>query len=194
APSNAAVDLLVDKLSEAGVRVVRIGHPARVTEQTLSKTLDAQITTHVHYHELRGLRKRMEQLRSEALKYKRRYGWQEKERRRLMMQEVRLLKSDADLLEFYIINDLLQNAGAICCTLVGSSHPVLRSRTFQTVFIDEAAQALEPACWIPILRAQRVVFAGDHQQLPPTIKSPEAAREGLAKTLFEKGIERQPHC
>src|SRR5690606_24572271 len=193
APSNAAIDLLVDKISERGLQAVRIGHPARVTEQTLSKTLDSRIATHPDFKELKGLRKRMEQLRTSALKYKRKFGYHEREQRRLMMQEVKLLKSDADMLEFHITNDILQNADAICTTLVGASHPVMRSRKFKTVFIDEAGQALEPACWIPLLRAHKVVFAGDHQQLPPTIKSIEASRQGLSTTLFEKGIARQPH-
>jgi superfamily I DNA and/or RNA helicase len=192
APSNAAVDLLVDKLSEQGLNVLRIGHPARVTEQSLSKTLDFRISVHPNYKELRNLRKRMEQLRSMAFKYKRNFGYHEKEQRRLLMQEAKLLKTDADLLEFYIVNDLLQTMEAICCTLVGSSHPVLRGKKFKTVFIDEAGQALEPANWIPLLKSERAVFAGDHQQLPPTIKSIEASRKGLAKTLFEKGINRQP--
>jgi predicted DNA helicase len=108
------------------------------------------------------------------------------------MSEAKSLKSDADTLEFYIINDLLLNCNAICSTLIGSSHPVLRGRRFKTVFIDEAAQALEPACWVPLLKSSRVVFAGDHQQLPPTIKSREAAKQGLATTLFEKAIHKQP--
>jgi len=109
-----------------------------------------------------------------------------------LRQEAKALKADADVLEFYIINDILNTSDVVACTLVGSSHPMLRGRRYKSVFIDEAAQALEPACWIPILRAERVVLAGDHQQLPPTIKSVEAAREGLAKTLFEKCIERHP--
>lgn len=188
APSNAAVDLLVDKLSEQGLSVLRIGHPARVTEQSLSKTLDAKIAAHDSFQELRSLRKRMEQLKAKAHKYKRDFGYQEKQQRRMLIQESKALKADADLLEFYIVNDLLQTTEAICATLVGASHPVLRGRKFGTLFIDEAAQALEPACWIPILRSKRVIFAGDHQQLPPTIKSPEAARLGLANTLFEKAI------
>jgi superfamily I DNA and/or RNA helicase len=192
APSNAAVDLLAEKLGDRGLNVVRIGHPARVTEQTLSKTLDARIAEHVHYPELRSLRKRMEQLKSMALKYKRNFGYHEKEQRRLLFQESKALKADADLLEFHIVNDLLQKAEVICCTLVGCSHPVLRGRKYRSAFIDEAGQALEPASWIPLLRCERVVFAGDHQQLPPTIKSNEAARAGLAVTLFEKGILKHP--
>ena len=192
APSNAAIDLLVEKLSEHGLQALRIGHPARVTEQSLSKTLDARIAAHPHFHELRALRKKMENARSMAQKYKRNFGYQEKEQRRSLFEEARALKADADVLEFYIVNDVLNNSDAICCTLVGSSHPVLRGRKFKTVFIDEAGQALEPACWIPLLKSQRVVLAGDHQQLPPTIKSHEAAVQGLSKTLFEKGIEKFP--
>jgi ATP-dependent RNA/DNA helicase IGHMBP2 len=192
APSNAAVDLLVDKLSEQGLKALRIGHPARVTEQSLSKTLDYRISAHPNYKELRNLRKQMEQVRSTAFKYKRKFGYHEKEQRKLLLQQVKLLKADADLLEFYIVNDLLQTMDAICCTLVGASHPVLRGKKFKTAFIDEAGQALEPASWIPLLKSERVIFAGDHQQLPPTIKSLDAARRGLSKTLFEKGIEQQP--
>jgi ATP-dependent RNA/DNA helicase IGHMBP2 len=192
APSNAAVDLLVDKLSELGINALRIGHPARVTEQSLGKTLDARIAAHPHYHELRSMRKRMEELRTQAFKFKRNYGWQEKNQRRLLLDESRVMKADADVLEFYIINDLLQQAQAICCTLVGASHPVLKGRKFPTAFIDEAGQALEPACWIPILKSQRVILAGDHCQLPPTIKSNEAARQGLSVTLFERLMNTKP--
>ncbi len=192
APSNAAIDLLVDKLSEAKLSVLRIGHPARVTEQSLSKTLDARIANHEHFRELRNMRRRMEQLRDTAFKYKRSFGYSERQQRKLLLQEARALKADADVLEFYIINDLLQNSDVIACTLVGASHHTLRGKRYKTVFIDEAAQALEPACWIPILRADRVVLAGDHHQLPPTVKSYEAGKAGLSKTLFEKCIQRHP--
>jgi len=192
APSNAAVDWLVDKLSELGINTLRIGHPARVTEQSLSKTLDAKIAGHPHFSELKSMRKKMEELRTQAFKYKRNYGWSEKQQRTLLLNESRALKADADVLEFYIINDLLQQAQAICCTLVGASHPVLKGRKFATAFIDEAGQALEPACWIPILKSQRVILAGDHCQLPPTIKSNEAAKRGLSITLFERLINTKP--
>lgn len=192
APSNAAVDLLVEKLSLQGLNVLRIGHPARVTEQSLSKTIDVKISEHNHFGELRALRRKMEQVRRQAGQFKRNFGQHERQERKLLREEARLLKSDADMLEFYIVNDLLNNADAICCTLVGSSHPVMKGRKFKTVFIDEAGQALEPACWIPLLKSQRVIFAGDHCQLPPTIKSKEAASQGLSRTLFEKGIEKFP--
>ena len=191
-PSNAAIDLLVEKLSELGLNVIRIGHPARVTEQTLSKTLDARIAAHSSFSELRALRKKLEHTRTAAGKFKRNFGHHEREERRMLKEKVKLLKSDADLLEFYIINDLLNKAEVIRSTLNGSSHPVLKGRKFKTAFIDEAAQALEPACWIPILKSDRVIFAGDHCQLPPTIKSNDAAKKGLSKTLFEKGIQKHP--
>lgn len=192
APSNAAIDLLVEKLSERGLNVLRIGHPARVTEQSLSKTLDARIANHDYYKDLRAMRRKMEELRTLALKYKRKFGHEEREHRKLMMNEVKALKADADVLEFYITNNLIEKSDVIACTLVGSSHYTLRGKRFKSVFIDEAAQSLEPACWIPLLKAERVIFAGDHQQLPPTIKSFEAAKAGLAETLMEKCIKRQP--
>jgi ATP-dependent RNA/DNA helicase IGHMBP2 len=192
APSNAAVDLLTEKLSEEGLEVLRLGHPARVTDQTLSKTLDARIASHPHFRDLRAVRKKAEALKDMAYKYKRHYGHAEREQRKLLTNEAKALKADADMLEFYITNDLFHKADVITCTLVGASHSLLRGRRWATVFIDEAAQALEPACWIPLLKADRVVFAGDHCQLPPTVKSVEAARAGLAQTLFEKCVERQP--
>lgn len=192
APSNAAIDLLVEKLSDQGLTVLRIGHPARVTEQSLSKTLDARIAKHEYYKDLRGMRRKMEELRNLAFKYKRNYGREEREQRKLLINEVKALRADADTLEFYITNNLIDKSDVIACTLVGSSHYTLRGRRFKTVFIDEAAQSLEPACWIPLLKADRVIFAGDHHQLPPTIKSMEAARNGLAETLMEKCIRKQP--
>ncbi|GCC51470.1 type III restriction enzyme, res subunit [Chryseotalea sanaruensis] len=192
APSNAAIDLLVEKLSEQGLNVLRIGHPARVTEQTLSKTLDSRIANHEYYKDLRGMRRKMEELKTLAFKFKRKFGYEEREQRKLLLNEVKALKADADVLEFYITNNLIEKSDVIACTLVGSSHYVLRGKKFKSVFIDEAAQSLEPACWIPLLKAQRIIFAGDHQQLPPTIKSFEAAKAGLAETLMEKCIRHQP--
>ena len=148
APSNAAVDWIIEKLDQLGLNVLRIGHPARVTEQTLGKTLDAQISHHIHFKELRAMRKKMEQLKNQASKYKRNFGYAEKQQRRLLNQEAKALKADADVLEFHIVNDLVNNCDVIACTLVGASHYVIRGRKFKTAFIDEAGQALEPACWI----------------------------------------------
>ncbi|MDQ3393786.1 MAG: AAA domain-containing protein [Bacteroidota bacterium] len=190
APSNAAVDLLAEKLGEQDIKVIRLGHPARVTDNILSKTLDSQIANHKDYPGLRVIRKRAEEFKNMGMKYKRNFGYAEREQRKLLLSESKSLRDEADQLEFYIVSDLLEKADVIACTLVGASHTILKGKKFETVFIDEAAQALEPACWIPILKAEKVVFAGDHCQLPPTIKSFEAAKEGLSNTLFEKCIQR----
>lgn len=190
APSNAAVDLLADKLGKKGIKVLRIGHPARVNNEMISKTMDAKIAHHVDYKNLKDVRKRAEEFFTLASKYKRNYGHAEKAQRRAIKAEAHKLKEDAKQLEYYIINDILAKTQVIACTLVGANNPSIKGMKFKTVFIDEAAQALEPACWIPILKADRVIFAGDHCQLPPTIKSFEAAKQGLEVTLFEKAINR----
>lgn len=191
APSNAAVDLLVEKLSSKAVNVVRLGHPARVTEEALEKTIDALMTKHPVYADLKRIRQKKEEFRKLAYKYKRNFGHAERNQRKLLLQEASSLRVEAESLEYYILEDILGKAQVIACTLVGASANQLQKRRFSTLFIDEAAQALEPACWIPILRSDRVVFAGDHFQLPPTIKSIKAAKEGLAETLFEKLIVRK---
>lgn len=189
APSNAAVDLLVEKLSEKDVDVLRIGHPARVTERILNTTLDARIARHESFKDLKFIRRQEEDYRKLARKYKRNFGPAERQQRNLLFAEAKKLREEGDHLAFYISNDILTKAQVIASTLVGANNQVLRGLKFKTVFIDEAAQALEPASWIPILKAERVIFAGDHHQLPPTIKSYEAAKQGLEITLFEKAIE-----
>jgi superfamily I DNA and/or RNA helicase len=189
-PSNAATDLLVEKLSEKQVEVVRVGNPARVTEELLSKTLDARIAHHPYYKELKTLRRRADEYRNLARKYKRNFGQAEREQRKLLFEEAGKLKTEADQLEFFISGDIISKSQVIASTLVGANNYALKGKKFRTVFIDEAAQALEPASWIPIVKAERVIFAGDHCQLPPTIKSIEAARAGLDITLFEKVIDR----
>ncbi|QQS30876.1 MAG: AAA family ATPase [Sphingobacteriales bacterium] len=190
APSNTAVDLLSLKLFQKGVRVTRIGHPARVEEELQHLTLDAQITKHPDYKRMVQTRKEALQLKLEARKFKRNFGKDEREERKHLESQSRLLLDYARQLEIYILNSVLDQAEAITVTLVGAAQPVLRDRMFSTVFIDEAAQALEPATWIPILKAKRVIFAGDHCQLPPTVKSAEAIKKGLNLSLFEKSIKR----
>lgn len=192
APSNAAVDLLTEKLAAQGVNVIRIGNPSRVSDVLLHHTLDAQIMEHKDYKEVKGLRREAEEYKSMAYQYKRKMGWEEREQRRLYKEQNRQLLAEAENIERYITDDLLDRVQVITCTLVGSANRVIRHLSYDTVFIDEAAQALEPACWIPITRANRVVLAGDHCQLPPTVKSLEAEKGGLTQTLFEKCIQRQP--
>lgn len=190
APSNAAVDLFVEKLDNEGIDVVRIGHPARVTQNILGNTLDAKIAHHRDFKDLKTVRKKAEESRSMAKKFKRNFGPAEREQRKLLFTEAKRFKEEAEHLEFYIVNSILSSAQVIASTLVGANNYNLKGMTFGTVFIDEAAQALEPASWIPIIKSERVIFAGDHFQLPPTIKSYEAAKSGLEITLFEKAIKR----
>ncbi|MGM0945146.1 MAG: AAA domain-containing protein [Bacteroidota bacterium] len=192
APSNAAVDLLVEKLTDSGISTLRLGHPARVEEKILNQTLDAKTANHESYRDLKKLRKDINQYLKLAKQYKRNFGPEERRQRKLLFDEVGRIREATKHLEEYISFDIFQKTQVFASTLVGASSHHLRGMTFDVVFIDEAAQGLEAATWIPILKAKKVVFAGDHLQLPPTIKSFEAAKEGLAITLMEKVIQRKP--
>lgn len=191
APSNTAVDLLTERLAKKGVKVLRIGNPARIDEDLIQYSLETQIAQHADFRFLKKLRKQAEEFKKMAHKYKRKFGKAEKEQRRALFAEAAKMLGEATVLEKYIVDSLLNEAQVITATLVGSVNKYIRYREFSTVFIDEAAQALEPATWIPITKSQRVIFAGDHCQLPPTVKSYEAEKAGLSKTLFEKTMERQ---
>ena len=191
AASNTAVDLLTEKIAAKGIRVLRIGNPARVNEDQLKHTVDVQVSSHKDYKRIKELRKSANDLRNIAGRYKRNFGRAEREQRRVIYQEARKLSEEAGMIENYIVEELLEEVEVITCTLVGSSNHLIADRKYSSVFIDEASQALEPATWIPILRAGRVIFAGDHKQLPPTVRSYEASKAGLSVTLFEKCIERQ---
>ncbi len=196
APSNTAVDLLTERLADRGVNVIRMGNPSRVSDLLLAHTLDARVMAHPSYSQMRAIRQTADQYRDKANELARqnvRYmGFEARQQRQQFRDEARQLLLQADDLERYITEQVLESVQIITCTLVGASHRSIRHLSFDTVFIDEAAQALEPGCWIPIARSQRVILAGDHHQLPPTVKSERAAREGLRETLFEKCIQRQP--
>ncbi len=193
-PSNASVDLLTDLLAARGTDVVRIGHPARVGEDTLKHTLDMRLQADKQFSQIKKLRKQADEYSRLAHQYKRNFGRTEREQRKLILAEARKLSQEANQTEKYLTDKVLTGAQVVTCTLVGAGNRLLEGRNFRTVFLDEAAQAPEPATWIPVLKAGRVIFAGDHCQLPPTIKSLEAAREGLGVTLFEKVVARQPEA
>lgn len=190
APSNTAVDLLVERLSAEGADVLRLGHASRLTEEILQHSFDVKSAQHIYSKQLREVRRQADEMRTLAGKYKRSFGHEERQQRRELYTEAKRLTYEAEQLAFYISSDIISKAQVIATTLVGAAHQLLKGRRFGTVFIDEAAQALEPACWIPIIKAERVIFAGDHLQLPPTVKSFRAAKEGLSTTLFEKALER----
>jgi ATP-dependent RNA/DNA helicase IGHMBP2 len=191
APSNNAVDLLTQKLSERGVNVLRFGNPARISEALIHHSVDVKVTEHKEYRNIKELKKRASEFRNMASKYKRHFGREERNQRKALYDEAFKILDDANKIENYIVDDLIEKAQVITCTPVGSVNYLLKERTFNIVFIDEAAQALEPATWIPITRSKKVVFAGDHFQLPPTVKSDEAGRRGLTTTLFERSINVQ---
>ena len=196
APSNTAVDLLTEKLAERGVNVIRMGNPSRVSDLLLKHTLDAGVMAHPSYAKMHSMRQTAEQHRDTASELAkegvRNFGFEGRQHRQQLREEARTLRQAADDLERFMTEDVLESVQVITCTLVGASNRAIRHLGFETVFIDEAAQALEPGCWIPIAKGQRLVLAGDHHQLPPTVKSEKAAREGLRETLFEKCIQRQP--
>jgi superfamily I DNA and/or RNA helicase len=183
--SNTAVDLLTEKLYKEGISVLRLGNPARISEEVIKNTLDSKLMAHESYKEIKNYRKTADEYFRMAGKYKRTFGREEREQRQLFYTEARKILKDARNLEDYITEELFDKAQVIACTPVVSSGRMMRNRQFSTVFIDEAAQALEPMCWIPITRSNRVIFAGDHFQLPPTVKSKKAEDEGLKETLFE---------
>lgn len=185
AQSNMAVDWISEKLVDRGVNVLRIGNPTRVNDKMLSFTYERRFEGHPLYPELWSIRKELRMLGGKG----RRGSYDEREGVRSRMSR---LRDRATALEVQINADLFDGAHVIASTLVSSNHRILNGRRFGTLFIDEAAQALEAACWIAIRKADRVVLAGDHCQLPPTIKCYEAARGGLERTLMEEVVARRP--
>ena len=181
AQSNMAVDWISEKLVDRGVNVLRIGNPTRVNDKMLGFTYERRFESHPDYPQLWAIRKAIRELRKNRKKGSENYH-----------QKMDRLKSRAAEIELRINAELFGEARVIACTLVGSAHRLLEGMKFGTLFIDEAAQALEAACWIPMKRASRVILAGDHCQLPPTVKSIAALRAGLGKTLMERIAENKP--
>ena len=181
AQSNMAVDWISEKLVDRGINVLRIGNPTRVNDKMLGFTYERRFESHPDYPQLWAIRKAIRELRKNRKKGSENYH-----------QKMDRLKSRAAEIELRINAELFGEARIIACTLVGSAHHLLEGMKFGTLFIDEAAQALEAACWIPMKRASRVILAGDHCQLPPTVKSIAALRAGLGKTLMERIAENKP--
>lgn len=181
AQSNMAVDWISEKLVDRGINVLRIGNPTRVNDKMLGFTYERRFESHADYPQLWAIRKAIRELRKNRKKGSENYH-----------QKMDRLKSRASEIELRINAELFGEARVIACTLVGSAHHLLEGMKFGTLFIDEAAQALEAACWIPMKRASRVILAGDHCQLPPTVKSIAALRAGLGKTLMERIAENKP--
>lgn len=183
AQSNMAVDWISEKLVDRGVSVLRIGNPSRVNDKMLSFTYERRFESHPDYPQLWSIRKAIRELYARSRK-----GAE----REAIRQKINSLKDRATELEIRINESLFSEARVIACTLVGSANRLLIGQKFGTLFIDETAQALEAACWIPIRKADRVILAGDHCQLPPTVKAPEALRAGLGHTLMQTIVKNKP--
>ncbi len=183
AQSNMAVDWISEKLTDRGVNVLRIGNPTRVTDKMLADTYERRFEAHPAYTQLWSIRRAIRQL------YDNPQGNRDNRH-----QKIARLKERATELEYQINESLFNEARVISCTLTGSAHHLLVGRKFGTLFIDEAAQALEASCWIAIQKADRVILAGDHRQLPPTIKCLEAIQGGLDHTLMQQIVENKPAC
>ena len=181
AQSNMAVDWISEKLVDRGINVLRIGNPTRVNDKMLSFTYERRFEAHPDYELLWAIRKAIRDLRAHRKRGDDKYH-----------QKLERLKERAIELEIRINAQLFGEARVIASTLVGSANRLLEGQKFGTLFIDEAAQALEAACWIPIRRVSRVILAGDHCQLPPTVKSFAAMKAGLGKTLMERIVDNHP--
>lgn len=178
AQSNIAIDYLCEKLIDRGVPVLRIGNPARVNDKIFAHTYEKKYESHPDYHELWSIRKSVREIIKNIRN--------KSDGNNSIKEKLNKLRSRATEIEIKIEQDLFSEARVIASTLISAGSKILSHKKFTTVFIDEAAQALEAACWIPILKSERVIFAGDHYQLPPTIKCIDADRAGLSITLMQK--------
>ncbi len=183
AQSNAAVDWICGKLIDRGVPVLRVGNPARVDDKVLSATYERQFEAHPDYPELWGVRKAIREVSAGRRRMSRADA-------SALSNRLHNLRRRAVELEVKIQVEIFESARVVASTLVGSDNAVLKGRRFTTLYIDEAGQALEAACWIAIRKADRVIFAGDHCQLPPTVKSVEAERAGLSRSLMESVVDK----
>lgn len=183
AQSNAAVDWICGKLIDRGVPVLRVGNPARVDDKVLSATYERQFEAHPDYPELWGVRKAIREVAAGRRRMSRADA-------SALSNRLHNLRRRAVELEVKIQVEIFESARVVASTLVGSDNAVLKGRRFTTLYIDEAGQALEAACWIAIRKADRVIFAGDHCQLPPTVKSVEAERAGLSRSLMESVVDK----
>jgi len=186
ASSNAAVDVLTERIAARGLPVVRLGNPSKITEQNLQYCLDRQVVNHPDFSLVKELKKRAEEFFRMANKYKRNFDREEREQRKAILKEAKNIRSQSDDQLHFLQKNVLIKSNVVTCTPVVSMHREIAKEKFDTLIFDEAGQALEPMCWIPLQKVKKVILAGDHLQLPPTVKSDEAAKKGLSISLLEK--------
>ena len=189
APTNSAVDLITEKLIELGIDVLRMGHPARISDELQNSSIDGKISSSPYYKDIKNLRRNAEEYFRMAGKFKRTFGKEDAQQRTAFYTEAKNCIKEARLLEDFIVDELFKTTQVICCTPVTSKHRGLARKRFGTLFFDEASQALEPMVWIPLLKCKRLILSGDHFQLPPVVKSIEAKTGGLDQTLLDRCIK-----
>lgn len=191
APSNAAVDHLANQLIIKGVRVVRLGVVSKIDDKVFERSLEYLVNSHPQSKDIQKLRREASELRKQASVFKRNFGPEEREQRKQLYRDARKIRAEVKELEQYVMDSIVGTAEVICTTLVGSTSKLIRDKQYGCVVIDEAGQALEPLCWVPILKGNKVVLSGDPHQLPPTVKSNKALQGGLGKTLLDRVIGKK---
>ena len=186
APSNNAVDLLAEKISEQNIDTLRIGNVTRIGDKVMHLTLEEKAKANTDWQHIKKVKIQAEEAEKLAGKFKRQFGHVEREERFALKREARELRKWARELELKLSKDIVGNAKVVVSTLIGAANDDLANLVFDTVIIDEASQSLEPESWVALLKGKRHILVGDHKQLPPTVKSRNAVQMGLEKTLLDK--------
>jgi len=193
ASSNNAVDLLAEKLSEKGLSVLRIGNITRIHDNLMHLTIEEKVRNHNEWPHIKKVKIQAHEAEKKAAHYKRNFGPEERDERRELKKEARELRKWAYDLEDRLIDEIVRGSQVIATTLIGASNKIIKDMYFKTVIIDEASQSLEAECWNAMLKADRVMLAGDHKQLPPTVKSAEASKLGMETTILDILTEQNSH-
>ncbi len=190
ASSNNAVDLLAERLSLKGIQVLRVGNITRIHDDLAHLTIEEKVRNHGEWNHIKKVKIQAHEADKKASQFKRNFGPEERDERKELRKEAKELRKWAAELEDRLIDDIVLGSQVIATTLIGVSNRILKEMHFKTVIIDEASQSLEPECWNAILKSDRVILAGDHKQLPPTVKSKEAASMGLELTILDRMTEQ----
>jgi ATP-dependent RNA/DNA helicase IGHMBP2 len=194
APSNAAVDNMAKVLIQQGVRLLRIGNTSKVDEAIFANTPEGKLNNSKAQKEIKQLKQRAEEFRRMALKYKRSFGKAEREQRNLLFKEVKNIRTEIKKLQAYNEEKLFEEAQVIAGTPIGLYDAGINHIAFNTLVVDEAGQCLEPLAWCIFPLAEKIVLAGDHLQLPPTVLSNEAAQQGFNKSILETAFTALPNA
>lgn len=185
APSNAACDHLVACIAATGEPVLRLGHPARMAKHLRPYSLDFKLASHPYARQINELESELRDLLKKRDRHRERRALS-RDKREGLHQNAQDLRKEIRILEGEIFSQVWNESDIVVATHTGAGDPLLERKHFDWVIMDEATQSVEPNSWIPVLRAGKVILAGDHWQLPPTVRSKEAEDQGLGVTLFER--------